>query len=150
MASGLSRVASIVSLACGLGLAIGCSASTTAPTPTQVTVNFSGTINPLGSDFHTFPVNYTGGASDASVEVTSLTTVATGAPVSITVGLGFGIVSLGVCNLSIINSAAPLNTALPTSGEPFTAGTYCIEIFDNTAAPTVTQPLNYMLSVTHY
>jgi hypothetical protein len=150
MASGFSRVAAIISLAGALGVAIGCNGSSTAPTPTQVTVNFSGQINPLGSSFNTFTVNYTGGSSDASVQVTSLTTVATGAPVSITIGLGFGVVSLGVCNLSIVNSAAPLNTALPTSGEPFTAGTYCIEIFDNTASPTVTQPLNYMLSVTHY
>jgi len=150
MVSGLSRVAAIISLAGGLGLAIGCSGSPAAPAPMQVSVNFNGTINPLGSSFNTFTVNYTGGTSDASVEVTSLTTVATGAPVSITIGLGYGLVSLGVCNLSIVNPTAPLNTALPTSGEPFSAGTYCIEIFDNTAAPTVTQPLNYALTVTHY
>ncbi len=113
---------------------------------------FTGIIRPLGTDSHQFTVNYTAAQSDASVKVTSLTSVATGAPANITIGVGFGNTNVGVCTISstVTNVAAPLNTELPTTGEPFVAGPYCVEIFDNPAAPTVTEPLNYSLTVSHF
>lgn len=150
MARSLARISAVVGWVGLVGLgAAGCS-SPAAATPPITNDPFSGVVNPLGSDTHNFTVNYTGGSSDASVNVGSLVTVANSTPVSITVGIGLGVVSLGVCNLFILNPTAPLNTDLPTTGEPFTAGTYCVEIYDNPSAPTIPAPLKYSLVVTHY
>jgi hypothetical protein len=149
MACGTARVAASGSLACAILLAVSCGSST-APTPAQITSVFTGTITPGGTSSQTFTVQYNGGATDASIDVTSLVTVANNTPVSITIGTAFGDLQLGVCTPYISNPATPLNTVESTSGEPFTAGTYCVQIFDNTAAPTVTVPLTYMVTVTHY
>jgi hypothetical protein len=149
MACGKARVAASGSLACAILLAVSCGSST-APTPAEISNVFTGTITPLGTSPQTFTVQYSGGATDASIEITSLTTVANGTPVSITIGTAFGDLQLGVCTPYISNPATPLLTVESTSGEPFTAGTYCIQIFDNPAAPTVTVPLNYSVTVTHY
>jgi hypothetical protein len=149
MACGKARVAASGSLACAILLAVSCGSSTT-PTPPQIMTVLTGVITPGGTASNTFTVQYNGGDTDASINVTSLTTVANGTPVSITIGTAFGDLQLGVCTPYISNPATPLNTVESTSGEPFTAGTYCIQIFDNTAAPTVTVPLNYSVTVTHY
>jgi hypothetical protein len=86
------------------------------------------------------------------VTVTSLTSVATGAPENITIGVAFGSTNLGVCTPSttVSNPAASVGTELPTSGAPFINGAYCVTIFDNPAAPTVTEPISYSLAVRHF
>jgi hypothetical protein len=121
-----------------------------APDPVLSTDVFTGTISPLGVSFHTFTVNYTYAFSGASVTVTNLTTVANSTPQSITIGVAFGAINFGVCNQVITNSAVALNTEITTSSDTFGAGTYCVQVFDNTAAPTVTEPLNYSITVKHY
>jgi hypothetical protein len=135
-----------------LGLVAGCGSSPTAPTATLVTETFTGTLSPRGLSFHTFNVNYDAAYSDASVTVTRLVTVADGTEQPITVGVGFGTVSVGACTRAAIltNAVAQYNTELPTNGSPFLAGPYCIAVFDNLDAPTVTEPLTYTLTVKHY
>jgi hypothetical protein len=150
----MARLVVILGLVFGTGSAAGCGSSTTATTPSAVltTDTFTGTISPLGTDSHTFTVNYGSAYSDASITVTSLATVANGTARAITVGVGFGTSNLGVCtrSASYSNAAAPLNTELPTSGAPFIAGLYCVQVFDNTDNPTVTEPLTYAITVKHY
>lgn len=150
-------LAILAGLICGAAAVTGCNGSSTpaptapAPTPVLATDSFAGTIKPLGADSHPFTVVYSAGTSDASINITSLTTVANATPEAITIGVGFGTLSLGVCTLSSIqNPAAPVNTELPTSTGPFIAGQYCVEVFDNPAAPTVPEPLNYTLTVKHF
>jgi hypothetical protein len=78
--------------------AAGCgSSSPTAPVadPTVVSDTFTGTINPLGTDSHTFTVGYAGGTSNASVTVVALATVANQTPQTITIGVGFGSLNQG-------------------------------------------------------
>ena len=144
-------IAALLSAACGSGNST-TSSTATSPSPVLTTDTFTGTISPLGTAANTFTVNYAGAYSNASVTVTSLTTAAGALPQSITIGVGFGSTNLGVCtrSASFTNPAAPLNTELNTNGTPFIAGTYCIQVFDNPDAPTVTEPLNYALTVKHY
>jgi hypothetical protein len=139
-----------------VGAAVGCGGNTpSAPsTPAAVlnTESFSGTIAPGGTASNAFTVLYSAAYSDASVTIMSLTTVADGTAQPITIGIGFGTTSLGVCSRAsqYSNPTAPLNTELQTSGAPFIAGTFCVQLFDNPNAPTVTEPLNYTISVKHY
>jgi hypothetical protein len=78
--------------------------------------------------------------------------VANATPQPITIGVGFGEISVGVCTRlgSLSNPAAPLNTELPTTGGVFSPGTFCVQVFDNPVSPTVTEPLNYTITVRHY
>jgi hypothetical protein len=147
-----ARLIASVVLIFGIGAAASCGSSSTpiAPAPVQTTDTLSGTITPLGTDFKTFTVNYTGGYSDATVTVTSLKSVATGAAVNITIGIAFGTVQFGVCTVSSIsNPAVALNNPVQTQGAPFVAGPFCVQVFDNPAAPTVPEPLAYTLTVLH-
>ncbi len=148
----MSSVLSGLSLMLTLGLSAGCADNPTAPTAELVTETFTGTLTPLGVSSHTFNVNYAQAYSDASVTVTRLVTVADNTERQISVGVGFGTISVGVCTRAAVltNPTAAYNTELPTNGSPFLAGTFCIAIFDNTATPTVTEPLTYTLTIKHY
>jgi hypothetical protein len=128
------------------------SSTATIPSAVLSTETLTGTLTPLGSASNNFTVNYAGGYSNASVTITSLTTVTGGIPQSITVGVGFGSTNVGVCTRSATytNVAAPLNTELPTTGAPFIAGIYCVQLFDNPDSPTVLEPLNYTITLKHY
>ena len=132
--------------------AAGCGKSPTSPTPELTTETFTGTLSPGGLAFHTFTVNYAQAYSDASVTVAKLTAVSDGSERAITVGVGFGVISVGTCTrvASLTNQTAAYNTELPTNGNPFLAGSYCIAIFDNPDARTVTESLAYTLVVKHY
>jgi hypothetical protein len=142
----------LVSVALALAASCSNSNSSTAPSATLSTDTITGVLNPGGTDSHTFTVNYSSAYTDASITVTKLTTVANGTPQMITIGVGFGTTNVGVCTTAaaFTNPAAPFNTELPTSGSPFIAGQYCVQVFDNPANPTVTEPLNYSLNVKHY
>jgi hypothetical protein len=145
----------LVGLVCSLTAAAACNknnSSSTAPSPVLTTDTFTGTINPAGTATHAFVVNYGSSYTNASFTITSLTSVATGAAQSITLGIGFGSYNVGVCTRdpAFSNPAAPLNTKLDTAGSPFLIGTYCVQVFDNPAAPTVTEPMRYQLTIEHY
>jgi hypothetical protein len=153
MTSQCSRLGAFaVTLLFSAALGAGCGDSPTAPTATLVTETFTGTLAPLGLASHTFTVNYAEAYSDASVTVTRLASVADGTEQQISVGVGFGTVSVGACTraAALTNPTAAYNVELPTNGSPFLAGPFCIAIFDNTDAPTVTEPLAYTLTVKHY
>ncbi len=153
MKSRCLRLGAVVGLLSAASVSFACGGSTpTAPTPVLTTENFTGTITPLGAKSHTFNVNFAENYSDSSFTLTSLTAVADATPRAITIGVGFGSVSVGVCTRAAqySNPATPLNTELPTTGGVFIAGQYCISVFDNPAAPTVTEPLNYAITVKHY
>ncbi len=132
--------------------AAGCgSSSPTAPTtPTIISDMFTGTLSPLGTDAHGFTINYAGGASDASITVTALATVANQTPLTITIGVGFGTLNLGVCTPALTIPVAAIATELSTNTSPFVNGTYCVLVFDNPTAPTVTEPITYSITVKHY
>ena len=148
----LARAAVIGSCLFGAGSAVSFgNGNTAAPTPLPITDKFTGTIAPLGTDSHNFTVVYSG-YSDASFTITSLTTVADGTTPAISIGVGFGTTNVGVCTRSagFTNPSAPLATELSTTGTPFTPGVFCIQVFDNPDSPTVTEPLNYAITVKHY
>ena len=130
-------------------LAAGCSSTPTGPTGPPEVETFTGTVAVGGVDTKTFVVTYNKVATDASMTLTSLVSVATQTPVVTTVGLGFGSVNgNGVCVLSAARSttAAQLNQQLVATGV-FAAGTFCIQVFD---AGTLTEPLTYTVVVQHY
>jgi hypothetical protein len=137
-----------------LSLAAACG-SPTAPTPTLQTENFSGTLQPLGLDFKTFTIGYTQGATDLSIIVNGLTTVANLTPVTgITIGLGLGAMSGSSCVLQIQAPAATLGQEL-FAPNGASAGTYCVQIFDcptgaTGCTSTLTEAVNYTMTVKHY
>lgn len=144
------------SIVVGLLLCVGSAAcgggdNPVTPDPVLSTETFTGTITSLGTAAHAFVVNYGFSYTPATFNVTSLVTVATGASQNITIGVGFGQPSVGVCTKSaaLTNPAAPVNTELGTP-EVFGPGNYCIQLFDNPDGPTVTEPLNYSITVKHY
>jgi hypothetical protein len=142
--------------AIGLALALiaagaaGCGNKTVTPTPVLTTENFTGTLAVLGSDSKRFTVAYTADISDASITVTNLTTVSTGTPLAVTIGVAFGTPAFdGSCtpSASFTANSATINQELVASGVFIGPNTYCVRIFDN---GTLTEPTNYALTVKHY
>lgn len=131
-----------------LGLA-GCGNQTTTPTPVLATENFTGTLAVRGSDAKRFDVTYAVAASDASIMVTSLTTVAANTPLSTTISVAFGSIAFdGSCTASTTYTAAAaaINQEL-VAASAFGPGTYCVKISD---IGTLTEPANYAMTVKHY
>jgi hypothetical protein len=120
--------------------------SPTAPAPVAKTEAFTGTLQPLGTDFKTFTITAQG-VTDLSVTINSLVTVATPTAVTgITIGIGFGSISGSSCVLQVQNSTASIGQELfAPSGA--SAGTYCVQIFD---ASTLTEAVTYSLTLKHY
>jgi hypothetical protein len=133
----------------------GCGKSSTAPSPTQQTETFTGTLQPLGSDFKTVTVSFTQGVTDLSVSVDSLKKVSDASAVTgITIGVGFGSVSGSTCSLQVQTPTANLGQELfaPNGAG---AGTYCVEIFDcptgsTGCSSTLTEPVTYSMTVRHF
>ena len=125
-----------------------------APTPVLKTESFTGTLQPLGVDFKTFTIAYTG-TTDLSVIVNSLTTVAGATPITgITIGIGFGTVSGSTCAAQIQAPAAPLNQEL-FAPNGASAGAYCVQIYDcptgaTGCTSTLTEAVTYSMTVKHY
>lgn len=132
----------------------GCGGSPAAPTPVVKTDNFTGTLQPLGVDFKTFTIE-AAGTTDLSITVNSLATVAAGTPVTgITIGLGVGTISGGVCSLQVQTPVAALAQEL-FAPNGASAGTYCVEIYDcptgaTGCTSTLTEPVTYSMTVKHY
>ena len=141
-------------LPCLVGLlvaasAAACSDPPTAPTPVLIEDTFTGTVSTGGADTKTFVVQYQANYSDASVIVTSLSTAATGTPLTTTIGVGFGTVAAdGSCarDPNFSSAAAVIGQELLATGV-FLDGTYCIQVFD---AGSLTEPVAYGVTVRHY
>jgi hypothetical protein len=138
-----------------LSLAAACGGTPTAPDPVLQTETFTGTLQPLGFDFKTFTIAYTQGATDLSITVNSLATVADATAVTgITIGLGIGTVTGASCALQIQAPAATLGQEL-FAPNGASAGAYCVQIFDCPAGatgctPTLTEAVTYRVTVKHY
>ena len=147
-------VTRLVCVAVFLTLATGCG-SVTAPSPVLQTETFTGTLQPLGTEFKTFTVVYTQSTTDLSVSVDSLKTVADSTAVTgITIGIGFGTISGSTCSLQVQTPTGALATELfaPNGAG---AGTYCVQIFDCPTSPTgctstLTEAVTYSMTVKHY
>ena len=126
-----------------------------APTPVLQTESFTGTLQPLGLDFKTFTIAYSQGATDLSVIINNLTTVASATPVTgITIGVGFGTVSGSTCAAQIQAPAAALNQEL-FAPNGASAGAYCVQIYDcptgtTNCTSTLTEAVTYSMTVKHY
>lgn len=154
MVTRTARFLPIALCATVLSAAAGCGSST-APTPVAKTEVFTGTLQPLGVDFKTFSIAYAQSATDVSITVNSLTTVAASTPVTgITIGVGIGTVSGATCAVQVQNPAAVLGQELfAPSGA--SAGNYCVQISDcptgtTGCTSTLTEPVNYSMTVKHY
>jgi hypothetical protein len=150
----VTRHASLALVAVVLALGAGCG-SATAPSPTLQTETFTGTLQPLGTDFKTFTIAYAQSTSDLSVTIDSLKTVAASTPVTgITIGIGFGGVSGSTCSLQIQTPTAALATEL-FAPNGASAGSYCVQIFDcptgtTECSSTLTEAVTYSMTVKHY
>ena len=149
-----SRILAIALCATALVINAACGGSSTAPTPVAKSENFSGTLQPLGTDFKTFSITAQG-PTDLSVTVNSLTTVAASTPVTgITIGVGIGTVSGAICAMQVYNSGAVLGQELfPPNGA--SGGVYCVQVFDcppgsTGCSSTLTEAVNYSVTVKHY
>jgi len=115
--------------------------STTAP-PSSVEA-FSGTLQPTGTNLHSFTVRETG-----YVEITLIGVVpqlGTGPSAPITLGLGIGTPSgTGTC-MVLYQVNAQAGTAAQIIGTA-TAGPDCLTVFD---VGTLSQPVNYTVTVAH-
>jgi hypothetical protein len=126
-----------------------------APTPVAQSESFTGTLQPLGTDFKTFTIAYTQAPTDLSVTVNSLTTVGNATPVTgITIGIGLGTVSGSTCATQIQAPAAPLNQEL-FAPNGASAGAYCVQIYDcptgsTGCTSTLTEAVTYSMTVKHY
>ncbi len=152
MATLAQRFVSAATAVTLLGLSTACSkAAATVPTAVLVNEDRSGTVQMGGQDIKTFTVNYTYDYSPASVTVKSLTSAATGAALSITIGVAFGSLDTfdGSCTRRAPTRRSPLRSSAWKTAPPptFSAGPYCIAVFD---AGTLTEPVNYTVTVKHY
>jgi hypothetical protein len=115
--------------------------STTPSTPTNPTVeNFTGTLSVGSTASHTFNVLLNGGT--LSITLT--------APPNVTIGLGVGSPTGGVCTPFQNDSLATTAGSAPQISGQANAGTYCVEIFDVGGSVGLTGPVNYAVSVAHY
>ena len=129
--------------------------SPAAPTPTLQTESFTGTLQPQGFDFKTFTVNFTQSATELSVTVNTLTTVASTTPVTgVTIGVGIGLVSGASCVMQVQTPVASIGQEL-FAPNGASAGSYCVQIFDCPTGATgctsvLTEAVTYALTVKHY
>ena len=145
-----TRLASLGLASLLLVSAAGCGSST-APDPVLVTENFTGTLEPGGSDFKTFSIVNSQQTTDLSVIVTSLVTVSSGTALPGPIGVGFGNVSGSTCVVQVQTTTA-LNTEQFTPNGA-SVGTYCVQIFDCQAGASCTvlpEAATYKMTVNHY
>jgi hypothetical protein len=150
------RLSLITLVALAATLAASCGAkSPTAPDPVQQNETFTGTLQPLGVDFKTFTIAYTQSATNLSVIVNSLTTVASATAVTgVTIGIGFGAVSGTTCSLQIQTPVATIGQEL-FAPNGASAGGYCVQIFDcptgtSGCSSTLPEAVTYNITVKHY
>ena len=135
-------------IACGLLLGVtavlaGCGDTTTgpAPTPTEVTETFTGTVRPASGATHSF-VTLLGGAVTAT-----LTTVGPDPAKNVGFSLGTFNSTLNVCSAVFDNPAAL--PAFEFKANATTLGSYCVRIYDNGNITTDNVPYTYTITVKH-
>jgi hypothetical protein len=133
----------------------GCNKTQTVPTPVLKTETKTGTVNPAGLDAKGFNVDYAFSGTDGVITLKGLTSQATGAAVTTTIGLAFGAPAFdGTCTRApqFTINAAVIGTPYSTNGAvPFIAGSYCIVVFDgNPSTLTDIGPVNYTVEIQHY
>jgi hypothetical protein len=119
-------------------------ATTTPISPTNPTVeNFNGTVNQGSSDAHSFAILLNGGTL-------SITLTAAGPPSNVSVGLGIGSPSGGLCtpfqNGSLVTTAG----GSPQLSGQANAGSYCVTVFDPGGGFALPNAINYTITVAHY
>lgn len=121
----------------------GCRSDSTIPDysiVSPVVETFQGTLNVEGSQFYSFLV---GNPDPVSVTLASLTT-SSGAAVTTSVKLGFGVPAGETCATTTSSTtAAQLQAQVLTVSVP---GTYCVIISDTGA---LTGPLNFAIKIKH-
>jgi hypothetical protein len=128
-----------------------CKNNTTLPTPEFKTETFSGTIGPNEKKNHNFTVNYSYAATAATVTVTSLVNSATQAPLTTTIGIGFGNVAFDQsCTVATDASTNTATIGQPNGPVPVSAGPYCVQIFDAGTLNTLGVTANYEIKIEHY
>jgi|SRR5581483_1472772 len=115
--------------------------STTSPTPAAASTveTFNGTVQPGGSDAHTFTVSQFGAVN--------VTLTNAGPPPTIFMGLGIGSpASDGSCTVPTTASATVQAGSAPQLSGTAQAGTYCVKVSDigNAAGP-----IAYTVTVAH-
>lgn len=150
MASLAQRSVFVASAITLLGLSISCKNNTTIPTATLSTETKTGTVAVGGTDTQKFTVNYTYDYTQASVQLTKLTSVATGANVTTPIGVVFG--SINTFDGTCVRSTYSANAVIPDSEHVTDAvfigpNNYCIQVYDNA---TLTEAVNYTITVRHY
>jgi hypothetical protein len=135
-------------IGCGLLLGAmavlaGCGDTTTgtAPTPTEVTETFTGTVAPAAGATHSF-ATLLGGA----VTVT-LTAVGPDPAKNVGFSLGTFNATLNVCNAVFDNPAAL--QAFEFKANATTLGSYCVRIYDNGNITTDNVAYSYTITVKH-
>ena len=135
-------------IACGLLLGAtavlaGCGDTTTgpAPTPTEVTETFTGTVSPASGATHSF-VTLLGGPVTAT-----LTAVGPDPAKNVGFSLGTFNSTLNVCT-SVFDNPAAL-PAFEFKANATTFGSYCVRIYDNGNITTDNIPYSYTITVTH-
>ena len=115
-----------------------------APGPPTVIESFNGTLQPQGTDFHTFSV-----AQAGYVEVTL---IAIGPPPTAAVGLGIGTLSsdASTCSVIPISGVNPVTAqagpAAQVAGQVTNTGYFCVTIYD---VGNLTGPTLYTITVAH-
>ena len=146
LAAGLTLLA--LSVSCNKG-------NQTVPSPTLMTEDKTGTVPFLGSgdvrnaDVKTFSVNYLYSQTPSTITVKSLQSNATGANLAITIGVAFGTPAFdGSCTRASVATAAAAEVGKKYSTDYiFTAGNYCIAVYD---AGTLTEATKYAITIEHY
>jgi hypothetical protein len=108
-----------------------------APTPVAVTEVFPGDLNPNGGRTHPFVVLQAG---QVSARLTALSPDDT-----LTVGLSIGTWNGQVCQITLRNDAAVLNTSV--IGVAQQTGQFCVSIYD---VGRLTASTDYQIDVTHF
>jgi hypothetical protein len=120
-------------------LTAGCSDPLPPPAPTPVapsiTETFTGTLFPLGSNFHQFTVNQIGGIK------VSLTAIDPGA----SVGLGVGTPGQGTCIVAD-HITAVAGASIQMSGTATVRGNFCVSIAD---VGNLVESVSYTIVVSH-
>lgn len=110
--------------------------SPTAPTPVS-TEDFAGTIDPLGTNIHTFTVKAVGPLTVLLTSVSPLATLA--------VGVSIGGWDGTTCTAVAANHNARAGTASVLSGTA-NVGNFCVQVYDS---GNFTEPVTYAIQVSH-
>ncbi len=118
--------------------------ATTPSSPTNPTVeNFNGNVAVGSADSHSFSILLNGGTL-------SVTLTSAGPPANVTVGLGVGTLSAGVCTPFQNTAVAVTASTTPQISGVANAGSYCVTVFDIGGTSALPGPISYSVSVSHY